>query len=168
MAEERNQPATQWRCQVILRAPRQTQPCSLSTVNIPTPASMPWWFQIRMVPSAVFLRLCRCYISVYLHVLLIHWVIMLVLKPPRFGVIGIFSTAVILQLRPMSMALPLIRSMFMMEIGVQWWVPMAIAIMVSGGRFHVPPALIGRRVAGLTYRVLMILPEAIPVGSDLV
>src|ERR1035437_10965047 len=89
---------------------------------------------------------------------------MLVLKTPRFGLLGIFSTVVILQVRPMSMALPLLRSMFLMEIGLRWLVPLAIPITVSGWRFQPPPAACGRRVAGPTYRAQMILAAAIPNG----
>src|ERR1035437_415274 len=90
---------------------------------------------------------------------------MLVLKTPRFGVLGNLSTAVIFKVRTMSMALPLLRSMFLMEIGLRWLVPMAIAITVSITRFQPRPAAFGRRVAGPTYRAQMILSPAIPVGS---
>src|SRR5450759_2677436 len=93
------------------------------------------------------------------------WVLMLVLKTPRFGVLGNLSTAVILQLRTMSMALLVIRSMFMTELRLHWLVPMAIAITVSITRFQPLPALFGRRVVGRTYRAQMILSPAIPVGS---
>src|ERR1035437_8784008 len=64
----------------------------------------------------------------------------------------------------MSMALPLLRSMFLMEIGLRWLVPMAIPITVSGRRFQPRPAAFGRRVAGPTYRAQMILAAAIPNG----
>src|SRR5674476_1559851 len=98
---------------------------------------------------------------------------MLVLKTPR-GLLGNLSTVVILQARTMSMALPLLRSMFLMEIGLRWLVPMAIPTTVSITRGEPGPAAqsspeslpaaCGRRVAGPTYRAQMILAAAIPNG----
>src|ERR1035437_1892577 len=94
-----------------------------------------------------------------------HWGLIVALKTPRFGLLGVLSTAAILSVRPMFMTLPPIQSMFLMEIGVQWLATMAIVIMVSGNRLpELSPAPFGRRVAGLTYRVLMILSAAIPAG----
>src|ERR1019366_8132548 len=103
------------------------------------------------------------------------WVLMPVLKTPQFGILGSLSTAVILQVRTITMALLVMRSMFMTEIGLRWLAPMAISITVSitrgepGPAVHSSPeslpAACGRRAAGLTYRAQMILSAAIPVGS---